>query len=194
MVISIENSHTWIDIRHVKYDDLHLDLFVWLIKLSHSPHSVHAFAAPFTQQPQSLSKISGKSPQYKRFHLHNIFSWMEPHLLIWHQASGGNVTEKLWHHRNRFDNISFLADSAIFAALANSAIMRSDFGGSLDTCACHIGSGWEFHGCISKLHTRKFTAGTPWDPTMQVWTFILFYLTLIYQVLLFKFQVYFESV
>lgn len=112
-------SHMNYDIRHVKYDELHPDLFVWLIKLSHSPPSVHAFAAPFAQQPQSLSKTSGESPQYKRFHLH-IFSWMEPYLLIWHQASGGKVTEKLWHHRIRFDIISFLANSAIFAALANS--------------------------------------------------------------------------
>lgn len=151
MVISVENSHTWIDIRHVKYDELHPDLFVWLIKLSHSPPSVHAFAAPFAQQPQSLSKTIGKSPQYKRFHLHNIFSWMEPYLLIWHQASGGKVTEKLWHHRIRFDIISFLANSAIFAALANSfsscAVILEAPNGHLRIH--HIESGWivkEYHG------------------------------------------------
>ena len=191
MVISIENSHTWIEIRPVKYDWLAAPRLICVIKLSHSRPSVHAFAAPIAKPPQSLAKISSKRPQYKKFYLHNSSCWMETHPLIWHQASGGKVmkyssrlgdidnarevvtsTHSFWlHHLN-------LGQLCRFCCAGKRAIMRSDLGGSRDTWACHIRSGWivkEYHRCISRLHTRKCTAGTPWNPTMKVWKLILSY-------------------
>ena len=100
--------------------------------------------------PRVCQRQAVKALNIRGFILHNIFSWMEPYLLIWHQASGGKVREKLWHHRLRFDIISFLA---------NFAIMRSDFGGDTWTPERDVASKvvglWRnimgYHGCVSEL-------------------------------------------